>query len=312
MAWYWNNSGSKTHAVKTKSPNELGIYDMSGNVYEWCQDWYGSYNSTPQTNPKGPISGYYRVSRGGDCNDFSTYCRSSNRSDDFPESRSSSLGFRLAMTADIEEVQTANQTSALKEESKTAIAVDLGLPSGTLWADRNVGADSPEDYGDYFAWGETEPKSTYNWSTYKWCSDSSKSMTKYCTDSSYGYNGFTDGKNTLDLSDDAAYVNMGSEWRMPTGLEFQELQNKCTWIWTTLSSVNGYQVTGPNGNSIFLPAAGSYFSSNLDDAGSKGGYLSSLLDDFSIHTYLIFFGSGYKGSIGGPRNIGRTVRAVVR
>ena len=99
-------------------------------------------------------------------------------------------------------------------------AVDLGLPSGTLWADRNVGADAPEAYGDYFAWGEVTPKTEYNWSTYKWCNGDAYSQTKYFTSSSYGT---VDGKTTLDLEDDAAYVNMGSEWRMPTNAEQDEL-----------------------------------------------------------------------------------------
>ena len=85
--------------------------------------------------------------------------------------------------------------------------VDLGLPSGTLWATCNVGANAPEEYGDYFAWGETAPKDYYDWSTYKWCKGSYNTMTKYCTNSSYGYNGFTDGKTELDPEDDAAWFN---------------------------------------------------------------------------------------------------------
>ena len=91
--------------------------------------------------------------------------------------------------------------------------VDLGLPSGTLWATCNVGASSPEEYGDYFAWGETEPKNDYNWSTYKYCKGSSTTMTKYCTSSSYGT---VDNKTELEPSDDAATVNWGSNWQMPS------------------------------------------------------------------------------------------------
>ena len=87
--------------------------------------------------------------------------------------------------------------------------VDLGLPSGTLWATCNVGANAPEEYGDYFAWGETAPKETHSWNTYKWCNGSSTTMTKYCTNSSFGYNGFVDNKRVLDPEDDAAYVNWG-------------------------------------------------------------------------------------------------------
>ena len=154
--------------------------------------------------------------------------------------------------------------------------VDLGLPSGTLLADRNVGANAPEAYGDYFAWGETTTKSTYDWSTYKWCQGSETTMTKYCTNSSYGT---VDNKTVLDLEDDAAYVYMGTEWRMPTKEEQDELNSECTWMWTLLNKVYGYKVTGPNGKSIFLPAAGCRLDGSLYDAGSYGHYWSASLDE---------------------------------
>ena len=108
--------------------------------------------------------------------------------------------------------------------------VDLGLPSGLKWATCNVGASSPEDYGDYYAWGETETKSTYNWSTYKWCNGSSSTLTKYCTDSSRGT---VDDKTTLDLEDDVAHVKWGGDWRMPTRQNYSELIYNCIWEWTT-------------------------------------------------------------------------------
>ena len=187
--------------------------------------------------------------------------------------------------------------------------VDLGLSSGTLWADRNVGADSPEAYGDYFAWGETSTKSTYKWSTYKWCQGSSTSMTKYCTDSSYGT---VDNKTILDLEDDAAYVNMGVEWRMPTEDEFCELISECTWTWTTQNEVNGYKVTGPNGNSIFLPAAGYRSYEDLCYVGSSADYWSSSLSGlFPTYAWFLHFGSDKLFMNEGVRSTnGFTVRAV--
>ena len=98
--------------------------------------------------------------------------------------------------------------------------VDLGLPSGIKWATCNVGATTPEEYGDYFAWGETQPKDYYDWSTYKYCNGDEYSITKYCTRSTYGT---VDIKTTLELSDDAARVNWGGKWRMPTIEEQKEL-----------------------------------------------------------------------------------------
>ena len=151
--------------------------------------------------------------------------------------------------------------------------VDLGL--SVKWATCNVGANKPEDYGDYFAWGETKPKSTYNWSTYKWCRGSYDTQTKYNTSSSYGT---VDNKKTLELSDDAARANWGGSWRMPTDAEWTELREKCKWTLTTQNGVKGYKVTSKsNGNSIFLPAAGYRYGSSLDSAGSYGDYWSSSL-----------------------------------
>lgn len=151
--------------------------------------------------------------------------------------------------------------------------VDLGL--SVKWATCNIGADSPEDYGDHFAWGETEPKSTYNWSTYKWCRGSFTTLTKYCTKSRYGT---VDNKTQLDLSDDAARANWGGSWRMPTHDEFTELREKCSWTWTTRKGVGGYKVASKtNGKSIFLPAAGWREGSSLYVAGSGGYYSSSSL-----------------------------------
>ncbi len=151
--------------------------------------------------------------------------------------------------------------------------VDLGL--SVKWATFNVGANKPEDYGDYFAWGETEPKSTYSWSNYKWCRGSETTLTKYCNHSGYGT---VDNKTTLELSDDVAAVNWGGKWRMPTDAEMAELRDQCTWTWTIQNGVNGYEVTSnSNGNSIFLPAAGWCYAGSGEPSyvGSHGDYLLS-------------------------------------
>ncbi len=151
--------------------------------------------------------------------------------------------------------------------------VDLGL--SVKWATCNVGATKPEEYGNYYAWGETTPKTTYDLSTYKWCNGSKNTMTKYCTSNSYGT---VDNKTVLDHEDDAASVNMGGSWRMPTITEQKELIDECTWVWTTQNSVKGYSVTSKtNGNSIFLPAAGLRQNGDLIFAGSYGDYWSSSL-----------------------------------
>jgi hypothetical protein len=185
--------------------------------------------------------------------------------------------------------------------------VDLGLPSGTLWATMNVGAKVPEEYGDYFAWGETAPKQVYSWSTYKWCNGSQNTITKYCTNSDYG---MVDNKTQLVLGDDAAYVNWGALWRMPTKEQEKELIDKCTWTETTQNGVYGLLVTGPNGNTIFLPATGGRFDDGLNLTGSHGGYWSRTLYEYESNKSCgLFFGSG-RLDWESYRDNGFTVRAV--
>ena len=141
--------------------------------------------------------------------------------------------------------------------------VDLGLPSGLLWASCNVGAEKPQDYGDYFAWGETKPKANY-------------------TEASYNYRDIYDGSNdwakTLLPSDDAATANMGAPARMPTKEEWEELENYCESEWVKYKGKEGRKFTGPNGNSLFLPAAGYRDGSSLYRDGTNGTYWSLSLD----------------------------------
>ena len=167
-------------------------------------------------------------------------------------------------------------------------AVDLGL--NVKWASFNLGASKPEEYGFYYAWGETKPKGDSY--TYKW--GDLVALTKYCTDSSYGYNGFTDGKTLLDPEDDVAHVKLGGKWRMPTDAEWTDLRNNCTWEWTTMNGIKGRLVTGPNGNSIFFPAAGFRGGTSLVYTGSFGDYWSSLLQsDFPRAAWRMGFDSDY-------------------
>lgn len=185
-------------------------------------------------------------------------------------------------------------------------AVDLGL--SVKWASCNVGAEFPEEYGDYFAWGETEEKDCYGWSTYKWCNGSSDTQTKYCTNSSYGT---VDGKNTLDPEDDAATANWGSPWRMPTRSEIEELIDNCTWSWTIQNGVNGYKVTGSNGNSIFLPAAGNRDGMEVYACGSFGCYWSGMLyKNYGDYVYTLNFTGSYWIWLYSLRSAGHTVRPV--
>ena len=188
--------------------------------------------------------------------------------------------------------------------------VDLGLPSGLLWATCNVGADSPEDYGDYFAWGETQPKDYYVWSTYQYCNGDYNQLTKYCNNSNYGYNGFTDNLTTLLPEDDAATANWGYDWRMPTKEEWQELYSNTTSVWTTQNGVNGLRFTASNGNSLFLPAAGYRGSSSLY-VGSYGYYWSSsLYTDYPYRAWGFDFSSGIYGMSYSSRYYGPSVRGV--
>ncbi len=178
-------------------------------------------------------------------------------------------------------------------------AVDLGLPSGLLWASYNLGASMPWDYGDYYAWGETEPKSDYSWTTYKWCYGSSTSLKKYCTTYTYGtvVDNITElqrGEMSGETVDDAARAKLGGKWRMPTYDEWEELRNNCIWTWTDNyngTGVKGRIVAAPNGNSIFLPAAGWRSNANLNEATSGYYWSSSLGTSDSRRARCVHFNS---------------------
>ena len=172
--------------------------------------------------------------------------------------------------------------------------VDLGL--SVCWAGWNVGASSPEGYGNYYAWGETTTKSNYTQSSYQYFD---------------GSNYVNIGSNISGTQYDVARAQWGGSWRMPTKAEFQELKERCTWTWTTYNNVNGYKVTGPNGNSIFLPAVGCRLSTKLDYRGSQGYYWSgSLYEGYQSNAYVLSFHSGGRLVDYKWREYGRTVRPV--
>ena len=178
--------------------------------------------------------------------------------------------------------------------------VDLGLPSGLLWATCNVGADNPEDYGDYFAWGETQPKGYYDWSTYQYYDGSN--LTKYTG---------SDGLTTLLPEDDVATVNWSNGWRMPTDAECRELFNSTTQTWATLNGVYGMFFTASNGNHLFLPATGYRMYSELFETGSEGYcWSSSLLSNGPTGAVDIHFDENGGWTDMFNRALGHSVRPV--
>ena len=208
------------------------------------------------------------------------------------------------------------------------VFVDLGL--SVRWAEYNVGAFNPEDYGDYFAWGETEPyydaglaqdnpqthwkdnkAAGYDMSTYKYCKGSTITLTKYCNRSEYGYNGFADNKTTLDPEDDVAHVKWGGSWRMPTKEELEELRDSCTWVFTTRNNVKGYVISsnkpGYTERSIFLPTSGNRIDTNLYNVGVEFGLWSNSIntDRPSLAWILSYKTMDYIG-----RGFGFSVRPV--
>ena len=216
------------------------------------------------------------------------------------------------ITARIGDVAATCQVSVKKADEHSY--VDLGL--SVMWATCNVGAENSWSYGEYYSWGETETKSNFSWSTYKWCSGSSyNTLTKYCYNYSYSGNGVIDDKRTLDLEDDAAHVNWGGYWRMPTSLEMRELIDSCTWEWTQINGVNGYKVTsnrnGFTDKFIFMPAGGYKYEKGLDLYGSNCVYWSSTLsDEKPIGVFGISFSSKDRNTSYYTRYQGFCVRPV--
>ena len=205
--------------------------------------------------------------------------------------------------------------------------VDLGL--SVKWASFNLGATRPDEFGDYFAWGETEPyylpgyalstdplwkegkEAGYEWASYRWSMGTDYSLTKYCYYGN-GYNGFYDGISILEPEDDAAHIKLGDFWRIPTNAEWTELVDSCTWEWSSLYGENGFRVIGPNGNSIFLPAAGYRSERSLNSRGDRGYYWASCLSSRSEGASALHFLSDYliNDLSGSSRYCGLSIRPV--
>lgn len=207
---------------------------------------------------------------------------------------------------------TSNATFTAEFEEFHIYYVDLGLPSGTMWAEVNVNAINPYDYGDYFAWGEKAPKDNYSWTYYAHGSGTS-ALTKYNTNSS---NGTVDNKTTLEADDDAATAILGNIARTPTADEWRELINNTTSVSTTQNGIQGMLFTGPNGNSIFLPAAGYKSGTVTSSRGSYGYYWTASLTASTTTPYYAQSGSQYLSGNSSPnvtnqyRYYGMPVRAV--
>lgn len=183
--------------------------------------------------------------------------------------------------------------------------VDLGLPSGTLWSTKNMGAETSDEIGDYFAWGETEPKDVFTWANYTLCEGTSSTLKRYNSMANYGQ---VDNWTQLTLDDDAAYQQWGGLWRMPTKEQAQELKNTCKWELD--SSRHGYVLTGPNGNTLFVPISGyidgTYWSSS---AKSCYSWTSTLGGGYPYNSFsLVFEQSSFDKNM--PRYCGLTIRPV--
>ncbi len=209
---------------------------------------------------------------------------------------------------------TDPNTSTNPTDQSSGEWVDLGLPSGLLWATCNLGATSPEQYGDYYVWGETSPKIVYTRETYSYgdrtgeSEDYTYTLYKYNTSSTYGT---VDNLTTLQPSDDAATQQLGTSARIPTKAQWQELLDNTNVEWITLNGVAGRKFTATNGNSLFLPAAGWRNDTELDETGTNGYYWSaSLVDSSPTYAWYAYFNSGGETVSFNSRFLGQSVRAV--
>lgn len=228
------------------------------------------------------------------------------------------LGYKLNVTIDpdlasflkgyyksVHKVNCGESKSSIsKSNNAQEERVDLGLSSGILWATCNIGATSPSEIGDYFAWGERESKDVYGWDTYKLCRGSYNSIFKYTE---------TDGKKVLDSQDDVAKSMLGGEWRIPTKEDMEELVEECEWKWTSLNGQLGWKVIGSNNNYIFLPASGAASSYRIAGVNELGRYWTATRDESNYSAYNLRFKDGTDTIVvvDDTRFYGRTIRPVI-
>lgn len=219
----------------------------------------------------------------------------------------------LSASSDSYDYYGETQTFTTKKIIDDDNYVDLGLTSGTKWALMNIGAKTPEELGDFFAWGEIEKKDVYSWDTYKWCEGSSNQLTKYCSDSDYGQ---VDNEplSYLETVDDVAKAKWGENWCMPTKRQFEELRKACVWNYTERNGVPGYDVTSTkNSNSIFIPASGYQDNTSINSDGSYGYYWSRSLNTETpnpTEAWALFLGPSQCDMNTYRRYIGLCVRPV--
>lgn len=224
--------------------------------------------------------------------------------------KSSASGNSANVSAELVNTATSDTLFTIAKPAACE-GVDLGL--SVKWATCNVGAANPEDYGAYFAWGETNCKNDYSWSSlqYRIEGDSYENVkfSKYVAGEDCGQ---VDYIFVLEREDDAASVNWGGDWRMPTEAEFKELMNKCTWVWTSMNGVSGYRITSAfNGNSIFLPATGYSNAKSVNYAGREGYYWTASLSESYSYSARYVYLSQKAFRIGRyRRNYGQAVRPV--
>ena len=285
-------------------------------TWEWIciNDVYGYVVTGPNGNniflpatEHGNYNGYYWSSFLGG---FHSECAFLFNLTSIDDANCENKGFRY-LGCSVRPVLNQKKVSPIVDSSVTINGfeyVNLGLSSGLKWATRNIGANSPEEYGGYYAWGETDEKVKYDWSTYKWCMGSDETLTKYCSDNELGK---VDDRNVLELADDVANVKWGASWRMPTIEEQKELLNECFWVWTELNGANGYSVTGPNGNCIFLPATGYRSGCDVIKQRFYGYYWSSSVCIVNYFARFLEFSCGGEYECGMfSRCEGRAIRPV--